>query len=111
MASAAASGAATATAAITSAAARSSLDVLLALTFRPPYRQRGTAERGTVNPPGSTRNPNFDTLQLPDRSLGATVTGRIRLVRYSIQPRSFIARPAFQILVMWRIFPSSNSIT
>jgi uncharacterized protein YndB with AHSA1/START domain len=30
---------------------------------------------------------------------------------YSIQPRSLMAQPAFQILVMWLILPFSNSIT
>jgi hypothetical protein len=30
---------------------------------------------------------------------------------YAIQPSSFMAQPAFQILVMWLILPSSNSIT
>jgi len=32
------------------------------------------------------------------------------LGRYSIQPSSRMVQPAFQIFVMWLIFPSSNSI-
>jgi hypothetical protein len=32
-------------------------------------------------------------------------------VSYSIQPSCLMAQPAFQILVMWLILPSSNSIT
>ncbi len=41
-------------------------------------------------------------------SLGEQRSGR---GRQPVHPRSFIAKPAFQILVIWRIFPPSNSIT
>ena len=34
----------------------------------------------------------------------------VRSGPYSIQPSSRIVQPAFQIFVMWLIFPSSNSI-
>ena len=34
-----------------------------------------------------------------------------RGVGYPLQPSSLMAQPAFQILVIWLILPSSNSIT
>ena len=44
---------------------------------------------------------------------GQAISRDLRCPRasYWIQPSSFMAQPAFQILVMWRILPSSNSIT
>jgi hypothetical protein len=40
-----------------------------------------------------------------ERTLRAVPAG------YSIQPSCLMAQPAFQILVMWLILPSSKSIT
>jgi hypothetical protein len=36
---------------------------------------------------------------------------RCQEASHSVQPSSLMAQPAFQILVMWLILPSSNSIT
>jgi hypothetical protein len=44
------------------------------------------------------------------RPVGAVVLDA-RRASYSIQPSSLMAQPAFQILVMWLILPSWNSIT
>jgi hypothetical protein len=55
------------------------------------------------------RNQAEPVASAPARSRPASLDARE--ASYPLQPSSFMAQPAFQILVMWLILPSSNSIT
>ena len=89
------------------------------------HAERDLAAQGGTEPPGGYFNRQ-EALHGVQPSPRPGVKGRSRWcfgtrsgsenlaargASYPVQPSSLMAQPAFQILVMWLILPSSNSIT